>query len=101
MSDHFCHQDNSISAINFLRYSEKQWRSIAGNEFAYCNRLRVSDYLRLFSEAGFAVIKNETKLDESCIMLVRKGFPVSPDFSKYTVEELCAASLSVVLEKSD
>ncbi|MCK4818489.1 class I SAM-dependent methyltransferase, partial [bacterium] len=35
LSDHFQHQDNSITRINFLEYSEKEWDKIAGNEFAY------------------------------------------------------------------
>ena len=55
LSDHFQHQDKSITSINFLHYSEKEWERIAGNQFAYCNRLRAGDYLALFEEAGFDV----------------------------------------------
>jgi len=43
MSDHFQHQDSSISRINFLRFSDDEWSYIAGNQFAYCNRLRATD----------------------------------------------------------
>jgi SAM-dependent methyltransferase len=49
-SDHFQHQDNSISRINFLRFSDNDWANIAGNQYAYCNRLRASDYITLFNE---------------------------------------------------
>ena len=42
LSDHFEEQDNSISKINFLRFSNNEWTYIAGNQFAYCNRLRAS-----------------------------------------------------------
>lgn len=54
LSDHFQHQDESITSINFLRYSEKEWERIAGNEFAYCNRLRASDYIAVFSSIFLA-----------------------------------------------
>jgi hypothetical protein len=36
LSDHFQHQDKSITGINFLRYSGKEWDRIADNEVAYC-----------------------------------------------------------------
>jgi len=49
LSIHFQHQDNSISRINFIRFSDNEWTNIAGNQFAYCNRLRVNDYLNLFN----------------------------------------------------
>jgi hypothetical protein len=45
LSDHFQHQDGTISSINFLKYSNAHWEKIAGNEFAYCNRLRALEYL--------------------------------------------------------
>jgi ubiquinone/menaquinone biosynthesis C-methylase UbiE len=32
--DHFQHQGSGITKINFLRYSEKEWDKIAGNQFA-------------------------------------------------------------------
>lgn len=40
LSDHFQHQDSSITKINFLRYSDENWEKIAGIQLAYCNRLR-------------------------------------------------------------
>jgi hypothetical protein len=46
LSDHFEHQDKSISKINFLRFSEDHWQKIAGNEFAYCNRMRAVDFFK-------------------------------------------------------
>jgi SAM-dependent methyltransferase len=65
MSDHFQHQDNSISRINFLRFSDNDWANIAGNQFAYCNRLRASDYITLFNELRFDIVKVEKTVDEN------------------------------------
>ena len=35
LSNHFQHQDQSITRINFLKFSDLEWNRIAGNEFAY------------------------------------------------------------------
>ena len=47
-SDHFSHSDQTISSINFLRYSDDEWQRYAGNRYMYMNRLRHDDVLALF-----------------------------------------------------
>ena len=101
LSDHFQHQhqhqDNSITSINFLRYSEKEWDKIAGNEFAYCNRLRASDYLVLFKDSGFDVCRQEGQEDKEAREALRKGFVVDERFREYSVDELCVTQLRVAM----
>jgi len=58
LSDHYSHFDRSLSAYNFLRYSEAQWR-LLNNGVVFQNRLRVSDYRRLFSAAGLELVDEE------------------------------------------
>jgi SAM-dependent methyltransferase len=53
--DHFKGFDPSISSFNFLTYSEEYWRPFQ-SRFQYVNRLRHSEYLALFENAGFEVI---------------------------------------------
>jgi len=89
LSDHFQHQDASIAQVNFLRYSEPVWKLIAGNEFAYSNRLRKSDYEELFQNAGFDVVRRECIVDSASLAVVQNGFPVDPAFSSYGFEDLC------------
>ena len=55
-SDHFARSDRSISRLNFLRYSEAAWRPFNSRR-QYVNRLRHSDYVRLFRDAGFTIIE--------------------------------------------
>jgi hypothetical protein len=43
-SDHFSHNDKSISRINFLQYNVTQWNKLAGNRYVYVNRLRHDDF---------------------------------------------------------
>jgi SAM-dependent methyltransferase len=94
--DHFAHSDRSISAINFLRYSERDWRRLAGNEFAYCNRLRASDLLRLAAQAGFRAVRTEITVDERARHLVAQGFQLDTAFRRYEPDDLCATSLHVL-----
>jgi hypothetical protein len=58
LSDHYSHFDSSLSPYNFLRYSEPQWR-LLNNRLVFQNRLRVSDYRRLFSAAGLELLHED------------------------------------------
>jgi len=100
LGDYFQHQDKSITGINFLRYSEKEWDKIAGNQFAYCNRLRASDYLVLFREAGFDVCRKEVQEDDDAKESMRKGFVVDEKFHGYSVDELCTTRFRVALKEN-
>jgi hypothetical protein len=58
-SDHYARSDGSLSRMNFLRYSSAQWRKFnSGHQ--YVNRLRHSDYVRLFQRAGFHIVDQST-----------------------------------------
>ena len=99
LSDHFQHQDKSITSINFLRYSDEEWDKIAGNEFAYCNRLRASDYLTLFKKFGFDVCRYETELDDEARHSFVNGFAVHEKFREYSVDDLSTSQLRVALKR--
>lgn len=97
-SDHFQHQDKRISRINFLKYPEREWQRIAGNEYAYCNRLRSSDYQQMFANLGFQVVRWETTVDTQALELLQQGFRVDPQFQAYTPEDLCTTGVRVMLK---
>jgi hypothetical protein len=61
LSDHYAHFDHSISEFNYLRFSPGSWR-LFNNRLQYQNRLRASDYQRLFEQAGFRVVAHESEL---------------------------------------
>ena len=56
--DHFKGFDPSISSFNFLTYSEEDWAPFQ-SRFQYVNRLRHSEYLELFREAGFELLSDQ------------------------------------------
>lgn len=100
-SDHFQHQDHSITRINFLRFTEAQWQQLAGNEFAYCNRLRVSDYLRLFGKLGYNVLRLEAHIDPESLALLDRGFPLDTHYTSYDKDDLCSTSFRIMMNKAE
>ena len=62
-SDHFSHGDSTVSAINFLQFSEDEWRRYADNRFMYMNRLRDDDMQELFAR-HCEVSVFESRLDD-------------------------------------
>lgn len=60
-SDHYARSDPSVSRLNFLRYSDREWQRF-NSGMQYVNRLRHSDYLRLFRQAGFTIIEETSEL---------------------------------------
>lgn len=51
--DDYSSSDRSISAINFLKFSERSWSLIGNSKLHFQNRLRPNAYLTLFGAAGF------------------------------------------------
>jgi SAM-dependent methyltransferase len=68
-SDHWEHQDRSLSRVDFLRYEDAApiWRLAQLNAQAYQNRLRHSDYRTMFVRAGFGVVLEEGRPDPDAL----------------------------------
>jgi SAM-dependent methyltransferase len=98
-SDHFQHQDSTITPINFLKYSDEDWNRIAGNQFAYCNRLRASDFLNLIAETNLNVVRSETRINEQSKNILGQGFTIDDKFRHYSTDDLCTTTLNVLLKK--
>jgi hypothetical protein len=56
--DQYSYFDQSITAFNFLRFTEREWRWL-DSPLTSQNRLRICDYRNLFHEAGFDIIREE------------------------------------------
>ena len=72
-SDHFSHSDQSISAINFLQYSDNEWNQFAGNRYMYMNRLRHDDFISLFESVGHHIIGAQPNIDNRSQELLKNG----------------------------
>ncbi len=99
-SDHFSHSDKSISAINFLQYSDAEWDAYAGNKFMYMNRLRHDDYLAMFSDVGHHIIKNVPYVDErSLVELKACTYPLSDRFKSKSQKMLSITNSFIISSK--
>ena len=96
LSDHYSHSDASICAINFLQFSERRWNYYAGNRYAYHNRLRIDDFLDLFSRMGLKILSLDTKISPRCLEELRKGFLLNELFKHKTQETNAAISVQIV-----
>lgn len=60
LRDEYSYFDPSISPLNFLRYSEQEWRWHANPLFPL-NRLTLPDYRNLFSHHAFRILHEEAR----------------------------------------
>ncbi len=87
-SDHFSHIDASISSVNFLRYSDREWDRLAGNQFAYHNRLRSDDFERLFRECGLDIVESRLITDPNALRQLESNFEVDARFRGRDIHRL-------------
>ena len=80
-SDHFSEDDPSISTVNFLRYSEEEWRRFGGNRYNYHNRLRIDEFEAIVSDAGLAIVGEQPDVDRAALRLLETGFPLDARFA--------------------
>lgn len=99
-SDHFCHSDKNISAVNFLQYSDKQWAKYAGNRYMYMNRLRHDDYLSLLDEVGQAVIFSDPDINKPAELILKsRGIDLDERFRTKSDDILAIASAWITSQK--
>jgi SAM-dependent methyltransferase len=101
-ADHYSFVDKSITAVNFLRYSEKQWRWYGGTGLAYHNRLRPPQHCRMFERVGFAILTNRVRLDRQSLEAITKGeVTIHPDFAEFSPKELAVEYMWLVCRRPD
>jgi hypothetical protein len=99
-SDHFSHSDPSISKINFLQFSDKEWDRYAGNRYMYMNRLRHDDFLALFEAVGHQTLLVEPDVDARCLGLLTSGeLRVDAKFASKSAETLATTGAWIVSRK--
>jgi len=64
MFDHYTSVDPSITRVNFLKFGDFTWRVIGQNKIHYHNRLRESEFISLFEQAGFEIVDRRSEVDE-------------------------------------
>lgn len=98
LGDHLTSVDPSITFSNFLQYDGWLWRHLGENRLAYHNRLRSSDFLRLFQGHGADVVWSRARVDSRARDLISAGaLKVSDRFAGHALEDLATSRLRVLM----
>jgi len=96
-SDHFSHSDKSISAINFLQYSDFLWSLYASNRFMYMNRIRHDDFLNILSKFCQNILSIDVEIDSKITdLLGNNQLLLDKQFRNKSIEILSITSALVV-----
>jgi hypothetical protein len=94
--DHFGRYDRSITTINFLQFSEHAWQRIAGNQFAYHNRMRAPEYREILDRCGQELLWWQQTADDRAQQALKSGFPVNSAFQHYSTEDLSVDNFETI-----
>jgi len=79
-SDHFAHSDETVSSVNFLRFSEREWNRLAANRYMFHNRLRVDEFQTLLRELNLEILALDARVDDAAAEVLSGGFPLDERF---------------------
>ena len=98
-SDHRAHGDKTLSLQDFLKYSKHEWDAIQ-TKFNYHNRLRLPQYLDIFKSVGLEVVylTFDTVKEGTAQFELFKKVNIHRDYRSYSIEELTAGSINIVLK---
>jgi SAM-dependent methyltransferase len=96
-NDHFAHFDKRISFVNYLRYTEQQWRWW-NSSLNYQNRLRAPDFIRMTQDNGFRIL-HEARAVRPGTREALATMLVAPQFSGYSSDDLAATTVDFVAAK--
>ena len=97
MSDHFAHLDKSITIYNFLQFTEAQWNRI-DNSIQPQNRLRITDFRRLYQQAGFKIVEELNR--PGSVVDVRK-VKLSEQYKSYPEADIAVSHTLLVALKAE
>ena len=98
-SDHFSHSDSKITAINFLQYSNDEWKRYTNNRYMYMNRLRHDDFINLFESTKHDIVDVILNEDEYIKeVLENKIIQLNDKYSSKS-EEIIATTGAWILSK--
>jgi hypothetical protein len=91
LADQYHYFDRSISPLNFLRFSEGQWR-IFNSPLTPLNRLRHSDYQALLRDSGWRIIADEPDRGTAADL---DRVPLAEAFRRYEQQDLLVLTVFI------
>ena len=93
IADHLHHYDQSVSPKQYLTYSESQWRFWCANSVQYINRIQRSDWLRMFTRAGFSLVEEGGHYADLA------NLRIHPRYQSLTRKDIDCTNLLLVVRK--
>lgn len=102
-SDHWAHCDKTITNINFLKFSKREFDFISGlnsitNPISCQNRLRHIQYIKMIENASFNIILDESFADKNTLIKI-SDIKIHHDFHKFSPTELAVLTSCIVALK--
>lgn len=96
--DHYAYIDSQINQLNYLQYSDAQWKRW-DNAFLYQNRLRADFFIERAEAAGFTITYRISTPPEKRLPQLA-ALNVDPKFLSIPPERLCITSIDFIARKS-
>jgi hypothetical protein len=97
--DHYAYFDRSITSINYLQFSDREWR-LWNNDLLYQNRLRPVDFLDMVRAERLEIVFARYTPKPKLLKLLQ-SMAVAPEFQRYPPEELCSTSIDFAARPLD
>lgn len=96
IGDHYHYLDKKGTHVKeYLKFSNTLWTCYFDNQIQYINRVQISEWLKLFEQAGFKLVyKNEIGAEISTLK-------VHSDYSPYSKNDLEGIRLLIVHQKHE
>jgi hypothetical protein len=95
LSDHYSHDDTSITPYNYLRFSPEEWAAF-NPPIRYLNRMRLSQYRTLFEQTSFKVLEERHERPDEWEALLKRQ-PLHDDFRDLDPDDVAVTSALFVL----
>jgi SAM-dependent methyltransferase len=92
--DHYAYVDKGINQLNYLRYSDSDWRRW-NNRFLYQNRLRAIDFIDMAKDAGYTIELDTSRPHPTRLEQLAK-IRVHPRFARYSEAQLAITSVDFI-----
>lgn len=91
LGDHLAYYDPAVPCLkNYLRYSERTWRTLFQNDVQYFNRVQPAEWLAAFADAGLALV------DERRNTIDLTGVEVAEAFKRCRATDLACSTMTVL-----
>ncbi len=96
--DHYTSVDPAITQVNFLKFRDSTWHVIGQNRVQFHNRLRKSEFLKMFREAGFEILECAFEVDKRSLEAL-PALRLNQRYRSFDPKDLAASVATICARK--